>query len=43
MLRNICKFIANLVFNVARNAAGAASTWSTYEPQEPECLIDMNK
>lgn len=39
----VCKAVAKLGLGMAKNAAGAASWWDTYQPKEPAKLKSMCK
>ncbi len=38
-----CKLVAKLGLGMAKNAAGAASWWDTYQPKEPAKLKSIGK
>lgn len=40
-MRKICKIIAALALYSAKSAAGAASTWNSYQPKEPANLKEL--
>lgn len=41
MREKLAKKMADIIFKVAKSAAGSASDWCTYQPKEPEMLKKM--
>lgn len=41
--KTVCKAVAKLGLGMAKNAAGAASWWDTYQPKEPAKLKSICK